>query len=155
MMRKLKKLNIFLTVLLLFLCVSGCSNINKNEIKTEYLIGEEAEIDNYLITINDYVYEENDKTLKVNLELLNKDSNTKNVSLKNDFEIYDINNVIINDIDNVSDNSELEVLNNERVNIELKFDVSKINEFDINNYKIIFYSRVATNNIAFKFIETK
>ena len=92
-------------------------------------------------------YEIKDDVLKVNLELSNKSKQTKTISLINNFEIININ-----DNENIPkniSNDKVEIIEgNESIDIELEFDIKDMN-ININDYKIIFYSGVVTNNIAF------
>ena len=143
----MKKCNIIMyCVLGIFslLMLTGCGITNIDN-KTEYYIGEKAIIDNYQLTCNNYEIKGN--LLKVNLELVNNYKQDKTVSLINNFEII---NIIDNETipENIS-NEKVEIIgDNESIDIELKFDIKDI-DFNINDYKIIFYSGVATNNIAF------
>lgn len=143
----MKKCNIIMyCVLGIFslLMLTGCGITNIDN-KTEYYIGEKAIIDNYQLTCNNYEIKGN--LLKVNLELVNNYKQDKTVSLINNFEII---NIIDNGIipKNISSEKVEIIGDNESIDIELKFDIKDI-DFNINDYKIIFYSGVATNNIAF------
>lgn len=147
----MKKVSIFLySVFAIFsiILLTGCGNVSNIQNKTEYYIGEEANIDNYLITCNDY--EILGKKLKVNLILTNKNKQTKTVSFKNNFSIYNIDGSE-NIPENISNDEVKTIESGKSMNIYLEFD---FNDYDINtdelrNYKILFYSGVATNNIAF------
>lgn len=143
-MKKQNKIIYCILVLFSISLLTGCG-INKVQNKTEYYIGEKAMIDNYQLTCNNYTIK--DDVLKVNLELLNKNKQDKTVSLINNFEIININdNEIIPK--NIS-NEKVEIIKDgESINIELNFDIKDI-DINVNDYKIIFYSGVATNNIAF------
>lgn len=143
-MKKQNKIIYCILVLFSISLLTGCG-INKVQNKTEYYIGEQATIDNYQLVCNNY--EIKDDVLKVNLELSNKSKQTKTISVINNFEIININ-----DNENIPkniSNDKVEIIEgNETVNIELEFDINAI-DININNYKIIFYSGVVTNNIAF------
>lgn len=124
--------------------LSGCG-VSNIENKTEYYIGENAVIDNYQATCNSYQIKDN--ILKVNLDLTSKNKEKQTVSLINNFEII---NTIDNEIKpkNISSDKIEIIKDNESINIELEFDINNI-DFNAKDYKIIFYSGVATNNIGF------
>jgi len=145
----MKKVSRFLySVFTIFsiIMLTGCGNIDNVQNKTEYYIGEEAKIDNYLLTCKDY--EIVDNVLRVNLEIINKNSQKKTVSFKNNFSIYSID-----DSENIPENissEEVKIIEaNQSMNINLEFDLKNINIDELSNYKVLFYSGVATNNIAF------
>ena len=143
-MKKQNKIIYCILVLFSISLLTGCG-INKVQNKTEYYIGEQATIDNYQLVSNNY--EIKDDVLKVNLELSNKSKQSKTISLINNFEIININ-----DNENIPkniSNDKVEIIEgNESIDIELEFDIKDMN-ININDYKIIFYSGVVTNNIAF------
>lgn len=143
-MKKQNKIIYCILVLFSISLLTGCG-ISNMQNKTEYYIGEKAIIDDYQLTCNNYVIKDN--ILKVNLELANNNKQDKTVSLINNFEII---NIIDNGIipKNISSEKVEIVKDNESINIELKFDIKDI-DINVKDYKIIFYSGVATNNIAF------
>lgn len=143
-MKKQNRIIYCLLVSFSIILLTGCG-ISNVQNKTEYNIKEKATIDNYQLVCNNY--EIKDNILKVNLELLNKNKQDKTISLINNFEII---NIIDNEIipKNISSEKVEIVKDNESISIELKFDIKDI-DFNITDYKIIFYSGVATNNIAF------
>lgn len=143
-MKKQNRIIYCLLVSFSIILLTGCG-ISNVQNKTEYNVKEKATIDNYQLVCNNY--EIKDNVLKVNLELLNKNKQDKTISLINNFEIININdNETIPE--NIS-NEKVEIIgDNESIDIELEFDIKNI-DININDYKIIFYSGVATNNIAF------
>lgn len=143
----MKKSNILIysvLIILLSIVLSGCG-INNVQTKTEFHIGEQANIDDYLVTCENY--EEKDGILKVNFKLTNNNKQEKAISLQNNFEIYSTEDQDIK-VKNISSKEIINVDANESIDVPLEFDISNI-QFDVSNYKILFYSGVATNNIAF------
>lgn len=131
----------------ILLLLTGCG-INNAVIKTEYYLGETATIDHYEIEYTDFseldVYNnENGKFLKVNYTLTNKSAGQKTVNIYNDFKFYNYDNKLISPITN--DEIVLEV--GDTKSFAIVFDIT--DKQDMDQYKIIFYSNVVSNNIAF------
>lgn len=127
-----------ITIFLLIFLTTGCSlfGVDKIESNTMYQKGEIAVFDNYKIILDDYKIEDN---LKVNFLVTNKNSGTIMIN-KNSFELIkdDIKYYPI-------DFQSVEINSNETIEIDLLFDVNEINEDD----KLLFYSGIVSNNIAF------
>lgn len=140
---KNRKLLVLGSILLL---LTGCG-VNNTVLKTEYGINENAKIDHYEIICTDSVYlnQYNDKSgkfLKVNYTLTNKSNSLKTVQVQSDFKIYKDENLI-----SPISSDKLDLNAGETKDIEVIFEITE--HADWNNYKIIFYSNVVTNNIAF------
>jgi len=146
-MRKCRMLGYCVLSMFSLLLLTGCGNVSNIQNKTEYYIGEEASIDNYLITCKNY--EVLGKKLKVNLELINNNKQNKTVSFKNNFDIYSTIGTSEVVPENISEEDVKIIESGKSMNIDLEFDFNDININELSNYKILFYSGVATNNIAF------
>jgi len=133
-----------LILILLILTLSGCGN---REYKTSYKVNEKATIDYFDIEctgyelINEYNSQpsKNGIYLKVDYNIINK--NDKPVSLVADkfFKLYKNNDFIYG----IGEDITLE--SNKEVTYTVVFDTS-VSE----TYKVLFYSNVVTNNIAFE-----
>ena len=137
-----KILLIFITTLL----ISGC-NVGNTTYQTSYKVNENAKIDHFLIKctgyeiINEYNNEKpkNEVFLKVNYEIMNL--NKSSVLIKPDtfFKLYK-DNKFTN-----ATGEEIKLDKDEDQNYYVIFDTS-LEE----NYKVLFYSNVVTNNVAFE-----
>lgn len=133
-----------LILVLLILTLSGCGN---REYKTSYKINENATIDYFNIECTGYelVNEYNQQSakngifLKVNYKLTNKNEKSVNLTANNYFKLYKDNNLI----NGIGEDIILE--SNQETEYTVLFDTS-IDD----TYKVLFYSNVVTNNIAFE-----
>lgn len=131
-------------LILLILTLSGCGN---REYKTSYKINENATIDYFNIECTGYelVNEYNQQSakngifLKVNYKLTNKNEKSVNLTANNYFKLYKDNNLI----NGIGEDIILE--SNQETEYTVLFDTS-IDD----TYKVLFYSNVVTNNIAFE-----
>lgn len=137
-----KLLLVFITTLL----ISGC-NVGNTTYQTSYKVNQNARIDHFLIKctgyeqINEYNNEKpkNGIFLKVNYEIMNLNKSSVLVKPETFFKLYK-NNQFTNAI-----GEEITLNKDENKNYYVVFDTS-IDD----NYKILFYSNVVTNNIAFE-----
>lgn len=137
----------------IFLIISslliGCSSkVGDTYQKTEYLKEENAIIDYYEMIYKGY--SSKNKKLYVNFVVTNNSSETKEINLREDFRLYtDTSEKIIN----LSDEEIIKIQNNETKEIRVTFESDSLFEnetlIDLDSYKIIFYSGVVSNNIAF------
>lgn len=135
-----------LLILITTLLISGCGVGNKTY-QTSYKINQNARIDHFLIKckgyelINEYNNEKpkNGVFVKVNYEIMNNNSTSVLIKPETSFKLYK-NNEFISGIGN-----ELTIDKNKSEEYTIIFDTS-IED----SYKVLFYSNVVTNNIAFE-----
>jgi len=132
---------------MMMVLISGCGISNK-QTQTEYQVNEEAFIDYYQITCNNYeIIDSYDaktgKFLKVNYTLTNNSDEQKEIHLQDDFKLYLNDDIIL-----AMTNDNVILNSSETKKIEIAFDLSNM-ENTSEPYKVIFYSNVVTNNIAF------
>ncbi len=134
----------FLSIFILTGCSLGVGNV---QTKTEYALGEEAFLDQYQITCNDYEIldnynEKNGQFLKVNYTVTNNSDTSTTVYTASDFKLLQDDKEYSNLIQ-----KEIEFTPYKTEKLEIIFDLS--DNTITEPYKTIFYSNVATNNVAF------
>ena len=146
-----KVFKILLLIILVAPLLTGCRE-EKKVYKTEFRIHEVATIDHYEIVYKGYTATKNE--MRIKFEIKNKNKITQLISLTEDFVIYSnesgkINNPYEEEIIAVKpgEPQEIQVV----VTAEELFDKKGQLIDEIDTYKILFYSNVATNNIAFLF----
>ena len=133
-----------LILILLILTLSGCGS---REYRNSYKINEKGTVDYFEIEctgyelINEYNSQpaKNDIYLKVNFNITNKNEKPVNIIADKFFKLYKNNDFIYG----IGDDITLE--SNKEVSYSVVFDTS-VSE----TYKVLFYSNVVTNNIAFE-----
>lgn len=135
-------------ILLIVICfivmfITGCtSNVIP---KSEYLINEEAEMDNLIITLKSASKLENDE-LELVFEIKNNRKDTITITADEFFKLYDINKV---QIPNTYEESSAVIKKNKKRNVTLNYKVS-----DKKLYEIYFYSGIVDNNIKFSITDS-
>ena len=133
---------IFITTLL----ISGCG-IGNATYQTSYKVNQNARIDHFVIKctgyelINEYNNEKpkNGVFVKVNYEIMNNNSSSVLIKPETSFKLYK-NNEFISGIGN-----------------EITIDKESVEDYTVifdtsleDSYKVLFYSNVVSNNIAFE-----
>lgn len=145
-------LKVLLLILLVAPLLTGCGE-EKRVYKTEYEINEVAIIDHYEVIYKGYTATKNE--IHIDFAIKNNSNSAKEINLSKDFVIYTnesqkITNPYQEQIITINpdETEEFEVI----VTAEELFDntTGELTE-NFDTYKILFYSNVATNNIAFLF----
>ena len=127
--------------------LAGCGVSNK-AVKTEYKVNEVATIDQYRILckgyeiINQY-QDQMGKFLKIDYKITNLRDQSYYLDLQNDFQLQVDSGKYIPAI--TSDH--IEIKGNEEKTLEIVYDLKEYESME--SYKVIFYSGVVSNNIAF------
>lgn len=127
----------------------GCrKEVGEEILKTEYLKEEVATIDYYEIIYKGYSSEK--EKLYVDFIVTNNSNETHEINLNEDFVLY------TNESEKMINSHKEEILKIKsketkeiRVTIEAKELFEKKKLIDVDSYKIVFYSGVVSNNIAF------
>lgn len=148
----MKKNKIILFGMFIFIAslLVGCSGnkIGEENIKTEYLKEEVAKLDHYEIVYKGYSSKK--EKLYVDFVVTNHSDTVQEINLSEDFVLYtDKNEKIIN----LYEEEKIKIESNETKEIRVIYKADELFKkkqlIDLTSYKIIFYSGVVTNNIAF------
>ncbi len=127
-----------LVCLLATLTITGCVPSDEvSETKTEYYLNELATIDQYQIELTAYEYK--NERLVLTFEIMN-DFDHAQIIDKNNF-------ALINGSEQILPNNNLNqtISTGDTKEVKINFDITELEE-----YTIVFYSKVVTNNIGFK-----
>lgn len=123
---------------LVLILSTGCGLENKAP-QTEYKVNEEAFIDSYQIECNDF--EKTDNILEVNYTLTNQSNQQVTVEPSNAFRLVQQDQMI-----SANEDSSVTLEPSETKKLTVTFNVTETQD----QYKVLFYSGVVDNNIAFR-----
>jgi len=146
---KKNKIILFGIFLVIASLLVGCSKEVGEEIfKTEYFKEETATIDYYEIVYKGYSSKK--EKLYVDFVIANHSEQEQEINLNEAFVLYTDNS---QKIINSYDNKKIKIKSSETKEIRITITADELFEkkklIDLDSYKIIFYSGVVSNNIAF------